>query len=343
MTKIVHLVHEEKCIPSFIHFVQKECNINDHLFVFVGKIRDPKLQSNSGVIQLNSLKNIYIASKQVRLAQKICIHGLFRPQKLCFILLHIHYCKKMYWILWGGDLYAYQNRHRSIAQRLYEYIRSFIIRRVGYIVNSMEQEFLLAQQWYGVSATHIPYYVYPNLVYRETAPPLKQDTITRVIVGNSATPTNRHSYVFQRIHPIISAHQEVLLYCPLSYGDREYAAEITRMGTEMFGSTFVPMRSFMPFHAYIAFLQTIDIAIFYHDRQQAMANIITLLGMGKKVYMPDNISSTKHLRSLGITVYSLENFSLDTDFQEASKNTALIKTYYSEAQLRHNLQQLFAS
>ena len=41
----------------------------------------------------------------------------------------------------------------------------------------------------------------------------------------------------------------------------------------------------MPFNQYLEFLGKIDIAIFNHRRQQGFGNAITLLGLGKKVYL----------------------------------------------------------
>ena len=41
----------------------------------------------------------------------------------------------------------------------------------------------------------------------------------------------------------------------------------------------------LPLSDYLKILGKIDIAIFNHERQQAVGNITSLLGLGKKVYI----------------------------------------------------------
>ena len=51
------------------------------------------------------------------------------------------------------------------------------------------------------------------------------------------------------------------------------------------------MTDLMSFDDYNKYLASIDIAIFHHDRQQAMGNVIGLISLGKKVVLKDSISS----------------------------------------------------
>jgi hypothetical protein len=58
---------------------------------------------------------------------------------------------------------------------------------------------------------------------------------------------------------------------------QQHAKLVIAQGHEWFGDKLVPMTGFMPFEQYLEFLKSFDIAIFNHQRQQAMGNTITLL------------------------------------------------------------------
>jgi hypothetical protein len=110
----------------------------------------------------------------------------------------------------------------------------------------------------------------------------------------------------------------------------------------MFGDRFCPLREFMPYDDYLEFLSTIDIAIFAHDRQQAMGNTITLLGMGKKVFIRKGISQWRLFNKLGVKVFNIENLSVEhfrKDWIES--NMIKVSKYFSDKNLKEQLSLLF--
>ena len=50
--------------------------------------------------------------------------------------------------------------------------------------------------------------------------------------------------------------------------------------------------------------------MFNHNRQQAMGNTITLLGLGKKVYMRRGVAQWSFFESHKIKVFDIVNFDL---------------------------------
>ena len=96
----------------------------------------------------------------------------------------------------------------------------------------------------------------------------------------------------------------------------------------------------MPFEKYLEFLSEIDIAIFAHKRQQAFGNIISLLGMGKKVYL-DEVSTLNGV----CQEYNLRNFVLDNldliliDEKIKKSNIENVKKYFSKESLIKSLSQ----
>ena len=83
-------------------------------------------------------------------------------------------------------------------------------------------------------------------------------------------------------------NQNIKVYVPLSYGDKEYVHRVIKSGRDLLGEKFVPMTDYMDVDEYYKHLSQIDIALFGMKRQQALGNIMALLYMGKKVYLREH-------------------------------------------------------
>ena len=67
-----------------------------------------------------------------------------------------------------------------------------------------------------------------------------------------------------------TARKDIQIICPLSDGNKEYAEAVINKGKEIFGCNFKPLQEFIPFEQYLDIVSKIDVAIFKHDRQQAI-------------------------------------------------------------------------
>ena len=83
---------------------------------------------------------------------------------------------------------------------------------------------------------------------------------------------------------------------------------------------------------YQLFLATIDIAIFKHNRQQAVSTIVSLLGMGKTVYMSKTSTTWEMFTRLGIFIKDIDIFTTldEISVAEACFNISTIKDTFSE-------------
>ena len=118
--------------------------------------------------------------------------------------------------------------------------------------------------------------------------------------------------------------------------------QVMKVGYEIFGDKFKPIIDYMNEQDYYKFLSTIDIGIFNHNRQQGMGNIITLLGMGKKVYMNPEVTTYEMFIDKNIKVNSFKLFDLKLLTTETIKNNiSLIKKYFSETEFSNQLSKLF--
>jgi hypothetical protein len=136
--------------------------------------------------------------------------------------------------------------------------------------------------------------------------------------------------------------ENIKIFVPLSYGNQQYAEEVIAKGQEIFGNKFIPFIDFMPFEAYLEFLSDIDIAVFAHKRQQAMGNTITLLGLGKKVYLDSKTVQFDFFKKHDVEIFDVNDVDLQILTQKkASENKEKIKYLFSKEVLLDGLQRIF--
>lgn len=345
--KILHVMHTEKFIEPFIDFVEDNFDEfeNDHLFFIWGDKNKFGIKSRFNVKHGNErkfeqLKYFFAMVLAVQKAEKIILHGLFVRWHLILLTLMPWNLKKCYWSIWGGDLYRYKLGNRSLGWRNDEIFRRFLIKRIGHIITPIEGDYMLSQKWYGAKAKWHECFMYPSNLYQEAPLQSLPHQGINILLGNSADPSNNHIEVLDKLKRHVG--EDIKVYCPLSYGDQEYAHKVTVYGASYFGENFVAVREFMPFDKYTEFLATIDIAIFNHKRQQGLGNITTLLGFGKKVYLRKEITTWSFLHSLGVTAFDMRSLDLSKiKINISNKNSGIIAKYFSKKNLLSQLECVF--
>ena len=342
--KILHIGHCDKFIPPFIDFVRENFNFECHEFMlskggFEYNIKDYqniKLIGNSRIARRYHYLQVIF---KMHSADKIILHGLF-DIKIVKILFYFPWLlKKCYWVMWGGDLYTYQLGERNKSWYKREVFRQRVIKNMGFIVCYTDGEYVLAQEWYKTRAQHIKCFAYTSNLFVRAKTIEKKSSTINILIGNSADPTNKHLDVFNELKEFNI--QNIKVYTPLTYGCKVHAEAVIKSGFKLFGSKFHPLTEHMCKEDYLDFLSRIDIAIFHHNRQQAMGNIRVLLGMGKKVYMKKNLTSTQTLNNDGITTFILEEFNLDPFFKESKKNIETVQEIFSIENLKSSLNVIF--
>ena len=335
-------------MPSFIQLVSDNFISDEHEFL---------LTDGMAVDHLKAQKNIYLAENtfagkikyylsvmlKANQADKIILHGLFNMKIVSILFFMPWLLKKSYWIMWGGDLYLYKLGLRNWKWRVEEFFRRPVIKNMGSLVTYIEGDVELARQWYGAKGQYHECIMYLSNVYKELDIPANTSQVTNIQIGNSADPSNNHIEGLEKLLPY--KDDDICIYVPLSYGDQKHAKKVIAQGKKWFGDKFIPLTDFMPFEEYLKFLGSIDIAIFNHKRQQAMGNTITLLGLGKKVYMRSDVAQWEFFQNLGIKVRDIAKLQM-TLFESTDKtdlkNKVKIKNYFSEINLIRQLKCLFS-
>ncbi len=352
--KILHLACLDKFIPGFIDILHQFFSSEPHTMITFGDIKKyPYSQSTSFIhfSKLKSIRNIFHLVIAMHRNEKIILHGLFSPH-LIFLLCFMPWLnKKCNWVIWGWDLYRHKLAEKNFKYHIFDFFCRLLISRIGGFITYIEGDYDNAKQWYNATGELYECIMYKSNVYSGGAP-IKYDVSQNKVrnlskvniqVGNSADPTNNHRDVFEQLIKLDLKSRVEKIYCPLSYGDPNYADEIKKLGESMFGEKFFPLMDFIPISQYNQILDAVDIAIFAHNRQQAMGNTINLLGKGKKVFMRNDTTSFATLTKLGIKVYSLRDLSLDVlPCDIAISNNQKVCDYFSEENLVKQLKCIFS-
>ncbi len=342
MNRIIHIGRNGSIMNNFVKFVDENFDNKKHFFYLTGK----DINNKSNVIDIRNkidfIKNIIKLNIDLYNSKKIIIHGFNQSYLFYLFFFQPWLLKKSYWIMWGGDLYSYLQKSKSLKMKLLYFMRGFVFKKIKNFVTYIKGDYELAQKWYGAKGEYHECFMYPSNLYKEYDITQEKHTNINIQLGNSADPTNNHIEVLKKLEKY--KNEDIKIFAPLSYGDQVYAQDVIKKGKKLFGDKFIPLTEFMPFEKYLEFLGKIDIAIFAHKRQQAMGNIITLLGLGKKVYIRNDITPWELFKDINVKVFNIQDFKIDLiDEQIKKANQQKIREYFSKENYLNQLKNLFES
>jgi hypothetical protein len=229
---------------------------------------------------------------------------------------------------------------KSLKTKIIYFMRNIIFKNLEYFVTYIKGDYELAQKWYGAKGEYHECFMYPSNLYKEYDIKLTEHDTINIQLGNSTDPSNNHIEVLDKLKKY--KDENIKIYAPLSYGDQEHAHRVISYGKELFEDKFIPLTEFMVFEKYLEFLGDIDIAIFAHKRQQAMGNTITLLGLGKKVYLDSSAVQCDFFNKHDVKVFDIDDIDLEKFSQmKASDNKQKIKDLFSKETLIQGLKRIF--
>ena len=339
--KVLHICFVDKFIPSFVEFINTNMDPKEHYFLITGNTEKYPILKKSNVKVLSGIAKLFYFVYEMNKSKKIILHGLFGMKLIFLLSIQPWLLKKCNWVIWGGDLYTniLNPPEKRRAKLLYK-LECSVKRRLSGYITYLKGDFELAINEYGSKSQYCECIMYPSNFYKEFSLPASEKIMTTILVGNSSDPTNNHEETFSKLAKL--EDQNFNIICPLSYGNGNHAIKIERLGSSMFGNRFAALMSFMEFDEYLKIIAKVDVAIFAHKRQSAMGNTITLLGLGKKVYMRSDISSFALFNDLNIKVFDVQDIVLD-DLDEESKkqNRDNTKKYFSEENLIKQFNKIF--
>lgn len=325
---------------EFVAFTNEHFNSNEHLFM-LSPVRGHKIPVLENVRTLKTglgrLWSAIALSLQMYRAEKIILHGLFNFGLLLLLAAQPWLLTKCYWCIWGGDLYDHQLGKKNWKWHIKELFRRPVIKRMGNLITYIKGDVDLARDWYGATGQYHECIMYPSNLYKEIQIKPKKDTAIHFLVGNSADPSNNHMEALEKLLPFKDL--DIRIHIPLSYGNKEYAATVCRQASLWFGEKAKPITKLMPFDKYMEFLSSIDIAIFNHRRQQAMGNTITLLGLGKKVYMRSDTTQWDFLNRHHFLIFDIKG-AISLESRAIMENKTRCAAYFSKNNLQNQISNI---
>lgn len=343
--RILHCMHTEKFIDPFIDFMERNFPVSDHKYL-IRENPNYKVRNRSNAILIprrsSALEIILTYAIEMNRAEKIFLHSIIHRGLMLQFFLQPWLMRKTYLLMWGNELYYHLRRANGWKGSVQSYLLSWIIRKSSVLVTFLDGDYEKAVSWFGAKGKYGKCILYPsNLVPEIVFEVKKYPKPLVLLVGNSATATNRHEVLFENLKKVWAPGTKI--YCPLSYGDPEYGNKIEKMGKNLFGSDFQPLRKFLAIQDYNKILDSVDVVIFGHNRAQAMGNLVSLIAMRKKVYLNPETSQWALMKSLGVMVYDVNDLSdierMDEDV--LSKNSEMIRLFFSEKNLADQYRRLF--
>ena len=322
MTQIVHVIYRDKFTDGYIKFMNEYLSGYRHLFYTTKEGFDVDLTSNDNVIFLDSFNDLHKRENKKNLmdADLIVISGFFFFKEMrAFYNRKI--LKKTYFHLWGADLYCLKE-NETVNMRLGNLLRKYFFVNAGGIINLIPGDYEILCKYCTPKGKHFvaPMCsggVIPKII-SELRTCEKRTNPYRILVGNSATPSNQHLEILQTLERF--KNEQIEIVCPLSYGNADYAKTVIDFGKKLFGSKFVPLTDYMDKTAYYRTIAESSVAIFNNDRQQAMGNINASLGLGCKVFLRTDTPMWEiYHQERKYVIYKVEDIA-QMSFEEFLKN-----------------------
>lgn len=305
-------------------------NLSNHKILIPGKGFELKHLHSPNIIPFKGKFNTLL--KFIKYSNKydiIVFHGFWYQTLMLLALLLPNVSNKVVWVIWGNDLY-------NDVSPIDYFLKKKLAQRSRLITSHVKDDYCFALKKYRLKDKPYKWSSYP-INYDNIQLRLPSDVLTdyKIMLAHSGDKANKHKYVLDIINGL-SSYSYIKIFVPLSYGDSKYINSLIDYINTIKNNhiTIEVITDFMENDYYQAFLCLMDIAIFPADRQIALANIIQLLALGKKVFLSSKSPTWKHLESLGIVVYDILNLdskwlSFDYDVLKSNHEKTL-KTYSIE-------------
>lgn len=306
---IVHIIFRDKFTSGYINFMEMVMPEYQHVYMLSSAGFKLKLVEDANIIYIRQLSDWYknkALKRSLIQADKIIISGVFGTET-GLTLFYPQLLKKTYLHFWGNDFYRLRDPEEGLKKKIIERIKKYCIRHCRAWINLIPGDY---DELVKIICKEKKHFVAPmpgdprkkadfDRIIAETVP----HEGCRIIVGNSATETNRHFEVFEMLAHL--KDEDIEIICPLSYGDKEYGQKVIEKGKEIFGDKFRALTDYMNIDDYRKLLATCDVGVFNNDRQQGMGNIRMLLAMGKKVFMRTNTSMWESFIDRGYKAFDI--------------------------------------
>jgi hypothetical protein len=212
------------------------------------------------------------------------------------------------------------------------------INSFDYIVPVMPGDYVLLKNYYGVEPRlHHLNYINP-LMEKDDIPVTDGQNI---LLGNSASFTNNHVEAIDQLSKIKIDERKVII--PLSYGREDLANYISEYAKNKLGESSVSiLKEFLSFEEYNKIINSCEIVVMNHIRQQAVGNIVQALLQGSHIYLRPESTVYTYMIENDVKVSNFEKAERFVPLQKKDKifNRKRTKKVFGAKRQRDRLEQL---
>lgn len=248
---------------------------------------------------------------------------------LLFYLFRFLY-KNAAWVEWGGDLYNWERHKRTPKNMVINHINRALRKKMRVIgITSDCDDVEVFKQFPKCKAIHLAPLPFGSdriqLLERSRPSVKRSDGVIRVQVAHNSLQVNNHISILSKLERFYSKNIELIL--PLSYGvfgiggqygGFAYKRSVIATAKSMFREKVTVMDRSIEIESYLKYLWNIDIVIFETNRPIGMANILYLMYMQKKIFLPSDSPQYSFFAEKGIEVYDTYKIPYMT-YEEFSK------------------------
>ena len=211
------------------------------------------------------------------------------------------------------------------------------IAKADYMGVLYKEEYDFLKHKFNYKAKWLPFTFYPleKIIPNKTE---ITNTGNNIFIGNSASLTSNHLDIFEKLK-LIGLLDNQKIICPLSYGNKEYANKLIKIGVSYFPEKFEPLTEFLKIDEYNEIIFDCSVTIMNHHVQQGVGNLLAMIYSGSKVFLSEKNSLFHYLKRIGVFIFSIEDdltnlndlLPLNVKMQQENKN--IIKSEFNQEKL----------
>lgn len=165
---------------------------------------------------------------------------------------------------------------------------------------------------------------------------------TDILIGNSASFTNNHMYIYKYIKDV-QVNNDTRLIIPLSYGGpAKYVNDVKTLYSNKWPDKVDTLLDYMPLHEYNKMFLRLRCMILSAWRQESQGTAIMGFYLGIKVFMSERSPLYRWFKDCGFIVYSLEkssesDYSRGLNEEEKLHNRHIVLERYNEIAFEETL------
>lgn len=293
----------------------------------------------------SKLKRYLFIKKAIKNSKKIIFHGLYFSRKIYYFLFHWNpeFLDKSTWIEWGADLYGWKCPQTGVISTLLNKYGHEIRKKIPQVILTFPVNEIFYKKEYGDCAQLITLGLpatRPMLPRIDAAYSQKNTSALRIQIAHNGLLENNQIRLIELLSKFKDEDIQVILPLAYNIGDltntidkKAYKNAVITFAKYHFGTKAVPFVNMIKLDYYMKYLWTVDIIVFDLKRPCGIGNLLYMIYMGKKVFLPSDSDYYKYLTEHDIVIYDtyeIKNMSFEEFSAPAEKsNIGWIEEFFN--------------